>query len=113
MPRPPPSLGRSASAAADDVIRQKRYIARILAPSSAAAIPPGHPDATPSADERRLQESYIDSCRDAVRQALRLAPDKVLDVFMEPDLDILRRRGALEAVARELGKSKDADAAKQ
>jgi hypothetical protein len=32
---------------------------------------------------------------------------------MEPDLDILRRRGALETVARELGKPKDADAAKR
>ncbi len=56
---------------------------------------------------------YIGSYAYSVRQALRLSPDNVLDVFMEPDLDILRRRGALEAVARELGKPTAAAGAKR
>jgi hypothetical protein len=41
-----------------------------------------------------------------------MAPAMAYEVFIDPDLEILRRRGLLEAVARELGQSPAVDTAR-
>lgn len=86
----------------DDVVTL-RLAARVLG-RCAEAIAAGKPDAALSPEDRRVLRSYLDPAADAVRQALRLAPDQAREVFAEPDLAILLRRGELEAVARELGR---------
>ena len=76
--------GRHAEAAAiareigprhpDRVVLQ-RYIARIFA-LCAAAVAPGQPDAALSPDQRRIQQSYIDSARDAARRRSGCRPPR-------------------------------------
>jgi tetratricopeptide (TPR) repeat protein len=85
---------------------------RVLA-LCAAAVAPGKSDDAISADECRLRQTYIDSARDCARQAVRLDLALAFDVFVDPDLEILRRRRILEAVARELGQTPAAEAAKR
>lgn len=92
----------------DDVVTL-RLVARVLG-RCAEAISAGKPDAALSPDDRRVLRSYLDPAADAVRQTLRLAPDQARDVFAEPDLAILLRRGELEAIARELGRGTKAEA---
>jgi tetratricopeptide (TPR) repeat protein len=94
----------------DDLLTQLRC-ARVLA-LCAAAVSTGKPDSALPPDDRRAQESSIESSRDAVRRALRMAPAMAYEVFIDPDLEILRRRGLLEAVARELGQSPAVDTAR-
>lgn len=94
----------------DDVVTL-RLVARVLG-RCAEAVSPGKPDAALSPDDRRVLRSYLDPAAAAVRQTLRLAPDQAREVFAEPDLAIVLRRGELEAVARELGRGARADGRK-
>jgi DNA-directed RNA polymerase specialized sigma24 family protein len=78
----------------------RRRVAGFLRKKGREASDPAADDATESepcpADE---------SSQESVRQALRLAPTMAYDVFIDPDLEFLRHRGLLEAVAREWGRS--------
>lgn len=112
--------GRHAEAArlARDVVDhdranliKQRYGGRILG-LCAAAVGPGKPDDALSPEDRRTRQSYIDAASEAVRRALHLSPETAFDLLADPDLDMLRRRGVLEALARELGKPTPAGTAR-
>jgi tetratricopeptide (TPR) repeat protein len=77
-------------------------VARVFA-RCAESVAPGKPDMALTAEERTLRQDYIHLALDAVRRTLQLSPATAFDTFAEPDLDLLRRRGDLQAIARELG----------
>jgi tetratricopeptide (TPR) repeat protein len=70
----------------------------------ATAVTSGKPEPALEPEQRKLEQNYIDSTLDTLRQALRLSPDKALDAFAETDFDFLRQRGILQSFVQDLSR---------
>jgi hypothetical protein len=64
----------------------------------------GKPEPALAPEQRELEQSDVDSSLDALRQVLRLAPEMVLDAFVETDFDLLRQRGILQSFVQDLNR---------
>jgi tetratricopeptide (TPR) repeat protein len=70
----------------------------------ATVVAAGKPDPALEPEQRKLEQSYVDSTLDAMRQTLRLAPEMALDAFAETDFDFLRQRGILQSFVQDLNR---------